>query len=369
VIARLALTAVLVCASSIARAQTTDALNNATRSGAEIYRAGCIGCHGPDGTGQPKGIVGFSVELPDFADCETASVERRADWRSTIENGGRVRGFDRKMPAFKDAMTSSDIDKVVEYLRGFCRDRAWPDGDLNLPRPLVTEKAFPENEFVVTTTHERSHGSSTSSTFVYEHRLGARSQYEVAVPFDLQKTNGGSWSRGLGDIAVAFKHVLVSSLDTGSIVSAGAETLLPTGKESEGLGGGVTVFEPFVVFSQQLSESGFLHLHAGFERSLNHTVANDVSFLRAAIGRSFRQPHGGRMWSPMVELISERERTSGAQTEWDIVPQMQITLNRRKHIIVNAGLQIPVNERAGRNRKALVYFLWDWFDGGLLEGW
>jgi mono/diheme cytochrome c family protein len=367
--ALLVLTGVLVCASSSARAQTTDALDNANRSGAEIYRTGCISCHGPDGTGQPKGIVGFSVELPDFADCESASVERRADWRATIENGGRVRGFDRKMPAFKDAMTATDIDKVVEYLRSFCRDRAWPDGDLNLPRPLVTEKAFPENEFVVTTTHERSNGTSTSSTFVYEHRLGARSQYEVAVPFDLQKTDGGSWSRGLGDIAVAFKHVLVSSRDTGSIVSAGAETLLPTGKESEGLGGGVTVFEPFVAFSQQLSENGFLHVHAGFERSLNHTVANDVSFLRAAIGRSFRQPHGGRMWSPMVELISERERTSGAHREWDVVPQMQITLNRRKHIIVNAGLQLPVNERPGRNRKALVYFLWDWFDGGLLEGW
>src|SRR5688572_27527717 len=65
--------------------------------------------------------------------------------------GGPVRGFDRLMPSFRDALTSEEIDNVIGYLRGFCRDPRWPLGDLNLPRPLVTDKAYPENEAVATT--------------------------------------------------------------------------------------------------------------------------------------------------------------------------------------------------------------------------
>jgi mono/diheme cytochrome c family protein len=367
---RLALLVVLACASSRVAAQTPAAVPGAPRSGAEVYRAGCVSCHGPTGEGQPRSTVGFTVELPDFADCVTATAERNADWRDTVLNGGKARAFDRKMPSFKDFLTSREVDNVVDYLRGFCRDRRWPQGDLNLPRPLVTEKAFPENETVITSSYERpGGGAASSSSFIYEHRIGARSQYELNVPLSLQHASGGSWSRGLGDAAVAFKRVLFYNVAAGSILSAGAEAIFPTGKESEGLGGGVTVLEPFAVFSQQLPSDGFLHVHGGFERPLNHDVANDVSYLRMAIGRTFVQPNNGRNWSPMVELLSERELTTGARVLFDVVPQMQVTLSRRRHIMVSAGLQMPLNERSGRNRKALVYFLWDWFDGGLFEGW
>jgi ribosomal protein S2 len=48
---------------------------------------------------------------------------------------------------------------------------------------------------------------------------------------------------------------------------------------------------------------------------------------------------------------------------------MQVTLNRRQHIMINVGVRIPVNERANRSTQVITYFLWDWFDGGLLDGW
>jgi len=57
------------------------------------------------------------------------------------------------MPAFGAAVTDDGISAVVDYLRGFCRDLpAWPLGELNLSRALFTEKAFPENEVVFTST-------------------------------------------------------------------------------------------------------------------------------------------------------------------------------------------------------------------------
>ena len=92
------------------------------------------------------------------------------------------------------------------------------------------------------------------------------------MPFDLQKSDGGHWNRGLGDVAIAFKHVVFDSARTGSIPSAGGEVTFPTGKESEGLGGGVTMLEPFAAFSQVWLTDGFFHVHAGFERSTNHTA-------------------------------------------------------------------------------------------------
>jgi hypothetical protein len=55
--------------------------------------------------------------------------------------------------------------------------------------------------------------------------------------------------------------------------------------------------------------------------------------------------------------------------QWDVVPQMQVTLNRRQHIMINVGVRIPVSERAGRDTQVITYFLWDWFDGGLQDGW
>src|SRR4029077_15211561 len=103
------------------------------RSGAEVFRAACITCHGPDGRGTPKSHVGFDVPLPDFTDCQATTPEVENDWFAVVYNGGPVRAFDRHMPSFGEALSDAEIHNVVRYLRTFCADRAWPPGDLNLP--------------------------------------------------------------------------------------------------------------------------------------------------------------------------------------------------------------------------------------------
>src|SRR6185436_7609953 len=160
-----------------------------------------------------RASVGFDLELPDFSDCKFSTPERDGDWAGIIAHGGPVRAFDRRMPAFGDALTAEEILRVVGFLRGFCTDRSWPRGDLNLPRPLVTEKAFPENEAVVTTTLEGHRPSAVGNAFVYEQRIGARNQYEVVVPFNAQKQAAAGWEQGLGDVAVAPKKVVFDSLE------------------------------------------------------------------------------------------------------------------------------------------------------------
>jgi hypothetical protein len=37
--------------------------------------------------------------------------------------------------------------------------------------------------------------------------------------------------------------------------------------------------------------------------------------------------------------------------------------------MLNVGVRAPLNDRQGRHPRLMVYLLWDWFDGGLRDGW
>jgi mono/diheme cytochrome c family protein len=339
------------------------------RSGRELYEWSCAACHGADGRGAPPSLVGFDTPLPDFTDCAFATPEADVDWIAVAHRGGPVRAFDRRMPAFGEALTDEEIRRTIGYIRGFCADAAWPRGELNLPRPLVTEKAFPENEAVLTTTIDAGGMGAVGNTFLYEQRIGARSQFEIAIPLNFQESGAGGWTRGLGDVAVALKRVLVHSFDAGTIFSVAGELILPTGKETRGLGKGATVFEPYLAFGQMLPSDSFLQVQAGLELSTNRTRASNEAFWRASLGRTFVENGFDRSWSPIIELLAARELGAGASTHWDVLPQMQVSLSRRQHVLVNAGVQVPITDRDGRSTRILVYLLWDWFDGGFFEGW
>lgn len=340
-----------------------------SNSGGELYKAACAACHGVDGRGTSPTLLGFDTPVPDFTDCSFSTVEPDADWMAVSHDGGPARGFDRRMPAFGNAMSAGELQQVLDVIRGFCGNPAWPRGELNMPRPLVTEKAFPENEAVWTTTVNATGRGEIGNELLYEQRLGARSQYEVVIPLVLQERGDGAWNRGLGDVAFALKHVLAHNLQRGYILSAAGELILPTGKESVGLGRGVTVFEPFVAFGQLLPADSFVQAQAGLELPFDTDRASREAFWRVAIGKTLTQGRFGRSWTPMVEWLAARDLGDGAPVQWDVVPQMQVTLNKRQHIMINAGARIPVNRRAGRSTQVIAYFLWDWFDGGLLEGW
>jgi mono/diheme cytochrome c family protein len=357
----LAVVALLGCPALVG-AQTPS-----TTPGRARYQQACAACHGTDGRGVQQPTLGFDTPVPDFTDCSFVTVEPDEDWLAVSHDGGPARAFDRRMPAFGEAMTTAELQETLDYIRGFCTDTAWPRGELNLPRALVTEKAFPENEFVWTTTVAASGSGLVGNELLYEKRFGARAQIEVVVPV-LARDVGG-WQRGLGDVAVALKHATYHNAARGHILSLVGEVVLPTGKESVGLGKGVTVFEPFVTFGQILPAGAFVQAQAGFELPADTDRAEREAFWRAAVGKTYTQGRFGRAWSPMVELLAARELDAGASTHWDVVPQMQVTLNRRQHLMINAGVRIPINARTGRSTQVIAYFLWDWFDGGLTDGW
>lgn len=338
-------------------------------TGEELYQEACAACHGADGTGAPASQVGFDVPVPDFTDCNFATREPDGDWLAVAHQGGPVRGFAPEMPALGEALTEEQLQKTLDYIRTLCTSDDWPRGELNLPRALVTEKAYPEDEAVISTSIDVENEGAVMSEIVYEQRFGARNQFEVVVPFGFRERADGDWTGGqLGDVALGVKRALYHSLERGTIFSLTGEVLLPTGDRDAGFGSGTTVFEPFASFGQFLPMDAFLQLQGGAELPLIRDPATEEAFLRGALGRSFTQGRWGRTWSPMVEVLGARELVSGAETHWDLVPQVQVTLNQRQHVMLNVGLRIPVDD-AGRDTQLAVYLLWDWFDGGFFEGW
>ena len=343
--------------------------------GEQIFRNACATCHAADGRGSPSAIVGFDLplpnghEFPDFTDCPTNTVEPLGDWLAVAHRGGPVRGLDRHMPAFGDALSDDQLERAVKYLWTFCDNPSWPRGDLNLPRAFFTEKAFPENELVWNTGVTTAGTKAVANELVYEHRIGARAQYEVRVPFDLQQSApGAAWSRGLGDVEVALRHTLYHSYPRGSIFAAGGAVTLPTGKEHLGLGNGFTVFEPFAMWGQIVASSGFVQVHAGYEIPSDQTNGANEGFVRTAVGFTVAQDQGfGRAWSPMIEVLAAKPES--ARTEWDVVPQVQVSLSKLQHVLLSVGVRVPLNEREERKPQFLTYFLWDWFDGGLFQFW
>lgn len=357
----------LIAASGAAVLLTVGAVAQTT-DGARTYRAACAACHGGDGRGRTAAELGFDDPLPDFTDCDVAAREPNADWAAIVHRGGPVRAFSRRMPAFAEALSPEEIDAAVEYLRQFCLDERWPRGELNLPRAFFTEKAFPEDEAVISTTIKTEGLDSLSHEFIWEQRFGSVNQIEVAVPItraDLGDPQG--WESGTGDLVIGVKHTLRHDLAHGSIVSIGGELVLPTGDDANGFG--TTIFETSIMYGKILPADSFVQVQGVAEFPHDSSLEDEI-VLRAVFGRTWiADAPFGRAWTPMLEALGTRELENGADTEWDLVPQLQVTLSKRQHVIASFGTRLPVTERDQRETQLVFYLLWDWFDGGVREGW
>ena len=122
------------------------------------------------------------------------------------------------------------------------------------------------------------------------------------------------------------------------------------------------------MLGQALPRNASLQLHGGLEIPSDQSKAPKEAFLRTAIGVTYMADRGfGRSWSPQVEVLMAHP--FGQKTEWDIVPQLQVSLSKIQHVMVAGGVRIPVNARGERDTAVVTYLLWDWFDGPFTSFW
>ena len=334
-----------------------------------LYESACAACHGSDGRGRTFEDRGFELELPDFTDCEFASREPDPDWYAVIHEGGPVRAFGRMMPAFGDALTDDEIHSILRHVRTFCTNDNWPRGEFNVPRPFFTEKAFPEDETVFTLAADTDDSDAVMFELLYEKRFGPRGMMEIKAPIGTRNSplDGGS-NFGVGDVAIGYKHALFHNLQSGNAFSLGGEVILPTGKSEDGFGSDSTKVELYGAYVKLLRGDAFFQTQVLGEFAVDGPAEDEVA-LRGVFGKTFTQGEFGRAWSPMLEVLASRETGSGSNTAVDLVPQLQVALNTRQHILLNVGVRVPVGNRQGREPQIVVYLLWDWFDGGFRDGW
>jgi mono/diheme cytochrome c family protein len=364
-LATLGLGSLALLAQTLKYHRTPDAAN-----GRAIYRNGCVTCHGENGNGAPESSTVFKRPgtFPDFSRCDQTTPEGNYTWKAIITDGGPSLGFSTIMPSFSGVLSSDQIDDVVAYLRTFCTNPHWPRGELNLPRALVTEKAFPEDELVLSTDVNASGAPGFTIHAIHEQVISTRDQIEVDVPWDVQDLDHG-YANHIGDITLGLKHVMFSSLRSGSILSLQAGVLPPTGSTKLGAAG-TTVFEPFASFDQLFRSNTWVQFQMGADLPHDTRASPQSLFYYTAIGQTLGQNHMlGRQWSPMVEFLATRDLEDGAKTDWDVMPEMQVTLSRRQHIRVDVGVREPFTDTAGRVPTVNFYVLWDWADGKFWEGW
>lgn len=316
----------------------------------QLFALHCARCHGTDGAG--TGATVHPATRPmNFRNCRVASGEPAAEWLVAVHDGGRAVGRSHEMPAFGNRLSPPQIRALVRYLRSFCLDAGWPDGDLNFPRPMITDKAFPEDEIVLTPSLSNASASAGRALDIeteIEKRVGRRSMVEIELPAQMAATSGKHLA-GVGDVTLGFKNVLIADRAATHIVSAGIEVTFPSAFGANDLGHHTTLFEPFVAAGLRHGAT-YVQALAGLEVPARSPWADREIEYGVYIGRDLAERP--TRWTVGAELTGENRDLA-------LTPQVRRDLTRTGALAAAIGVSIPMNGREDRSTRWLGYLIWD----------
>jgi len=114
--------------------------------GREVFEQNCIMCHGADAKGTGQLAAALPVRPANLTDCKLTAEDPVEVVQGIIRHGGPYAGRSSVMPAFGTVLSDSDIADVARYVKSLCADPDWVPGELNFPRPLLTERPFPNRK-------------------------------------------------------------------------------------------------------------------------------------------------------------------------------------------------------------------------------
>src|SRR5881398_286956 len=325
---------------SVAVLVTLAAQAAADSDGAALYQAWCSKCHGADGRGKAAATARLAVPPADLQECKASTAEPEARWIGIVTHGGAALGLSLDMPAFEEAGTPAQIRAVVRYARSLCGELGWPPGELNFPRAFLVEKAYPEDEIVVT---DQARGQE----YIYEHRLGRRFQLEVSA-----RTALDGQPRAFDGVTGALKYNVWHSLERRALVSLGLEATPPLGRQD------VWELEPFVAFGANPGRALVVQ---------GEVVATweDGGF----DGMSYRVGAGHELGRFVPMLEAGWTVPTAGERALSFYPQVWIRLSRLGHVAGSLGAELPATGPEPRHPRLIAFVLWDFGDAPLFRGW
>lgn len=328
--------------------------------GRAVFEANCAACHGPRGHPDPDSAVvqALGVVPADFADALFNSREPESDWRIVVTHGGPALGFSDRMPAFGESLGAADIDAVLDYVKTLGGEHDYPDGGHNHFLGLRTKKAFPEDEWVWKTRYASQDGADQlRHTLEYEWRIGQRWQGVLEASY-LSAGGEGRWDV----FEPGFKYVVRHDLAAGFIATVGANVGVPLRGDRE------WEFLPYVAAARDLGDWS-VQGHARLKLPTDDPGAGSAEFATVAHWVHTDWP---RNVFPGIELVAEVpfDRGPGMErVQWSLIPQARIGLNKRGHVALNVGVEVPLNDTERYDWRGYLNLIWDFADGGFFEGW
>ncbi len=324
--------------------------------GKVVFQQSCFLCHGTDARGTGYLASALPVSPADFTNCRITSEDPVEMVEGVVRHGGSWAGLSPAMPAWEGTLSDQQIADVASYVKTLCTDPDWVPGELNLPRPLITEKAFPEQEAILGARFGRNGKNVTELFGDFEYRINGRTALEVIPRYQWRSGMGESES-GIGDTSVAVRRVIAWDPVRLWLATIGLEVTLPTGSKNRGLGAGEVVFEPFVRggwYWHQVVLQTSLALVLPTETShRNPAFAYDI-----AIGRYF-QPDPRLQITPMIEFNSETRMTGAARGETmsAVLPEVRVKWLQWSTAV---GVQVPMTGLRDFNVRPLFDIVYEY---------
>jgi mono/diheme cytochrome c family protein len=310
-------------------------------SGAALFQAWCKSCHGADGGGTPAATTRLEVPPADLKDCQGSTAEPEERWVAIVTQGGAAFGLSLDMPAYGEAATPSQIRAVVRYARSLCGELGWPPGELNFPRAFLVEKAFPENEWVVT---DRGRGQE----LIYERRLGKRFQMEASA-----RSAFDGAPNAFDGVTGAVKYNAWHSLERRALVSLGLEATPPLGRADR------WEIEPFVAFGA----------NPGRALLVQGEIVSTWEEAEGITGFSYRLGVGREIGRVVPMLEAGWTVPIDGQRALALYPQVWVQLSRLGHVAGSLGAELPAVGPEPRHPRLIAFLLWDFGDAPLFHGW
>lgn len=258
-----------------------------------------------------------------------------------VTQGGAAFGLSLDMPAFGDAASPAQIRAVVRYARSLCGELGWPPGELNFPRAFLVEKAYPEDEVVLT---DRARGQE----LIYERRLGRRFQVEASA-----RTVFDGEPKSFDGVTGALKYNLWYSLERRALASVGIEATPPLGRQD------VWHIEPFLAFAFAPATTTVVQgeVVGSWEESAGITALSYRLGVGREIGRVVPMLEAG--WTAPIH----------GESALSMYPQLWVRLSRLGHVAGSVGAELPATGPEPRHPRLIAFVLWDYGDAPLLRGW